>query len=234
MHTHVFGQLSHFSAQDIGMGKLIWNLQAMQALDRVLEELADQGCMPVPKGTPDVFLPLGCPAEMFLPKEDSQQEQEQTVVKSRNTYKYIPTKVKYLSPEAAKEEEHKQRGTPKKFRLVSNQVRHGETKQPKKSKDPKTQQSKQSKDPKTQQSKQSKDPKTQTKKRLTTKEQDQAAVQQFLSSPAFAEAAMDKMLSDPAFNGFLNARITVEVEKQLEKKGRLTDFIKSTKRLRRF
>ena len=42
----------------------------------------------------------------------------------------------------------------------------------------------------------------QTKKRLTKKEQDEAAVQKFLSSPAF------------------NARVTMEVEKQLEKKRR--------------
>ena len=28
---------------------------------------------------------------------------------------------------------------------------------------------------------------------------------------------MQKLLSDPAFNGFLNARVTVEVEKQLDK-----------------
>ena len=78
---------------------------------------------------------------------------------------------------------------------------HGDARQPKKSKGPKTQQSKQSKDPKTQQSKQTQQTK-QTKKRLTKKEQDEAAVQKFLSSEAF------------------NARVTMEVEKQLDKKRR--------------
>ena len=45
-------------------------------------------------------------------------------------------------------------------------------------------------------------------------------MQKFLSSPAYVEATVDKVLSDPAFNGFLNARITMEVEKQLDKKRR--------------
>ena len=65
---------------------------------------------------------------------------------------------------------------------------HGDAKQPKKSKSKQTQQTKQ------------------TKNRLTKNEQDEAAVQKFLSSPAF--------------NGFLDAKVTMEVEKQLDKKRR--------------
>ena len=62
---------------------------------------------------------------------------------------------------------------------------HGDARQPKKSKSKQAQQ---------------------TKKRLTKKEQDEAAVQKFLSSPDF--------------NGFLDAKVTMEVEKQLDKKRR--------------
>ena len=79
---------------------------------------------------------------------------------------------------------------------------HGDARQPKKSKHSK---SKQTKDPKTpKRTKQTK----QTKKRLTKKEPDEAAVQKFLSSPAF------------------NARVTMEVEKQLDKKRRRDRFDK--------
>ena len=45
-------------------------------------------------------------------------------------------------------------------------------------------------------------------------------MQKFLSSPAYDEATVQKLLSDPAFNGFLNARVTMEVEKQLDNKRR--------------
>ena len=57
--------------------------------------------------------------------------------------------------------------------------------------------------------------------RLTKREHDnEAAMQKFLSSPGYDEATVQKLLSDPVFNGFLNARVTMEVEKQLDKKRR--------------
>ena len=57
--------------------------------------------------------------------------------------------------------------------------------------------------------------------RLTKREHDnEAAMQKFLSSPAYDEATVQKRLSEPVFNGFLNARVTMEVEKQLDKKRR--------------
>ena len=57
--------------------------------------------------------------------------------------------------------------------------------------------------------------------KLTKREQDnEAAMQKFLSSPAYDEATVQKLLSDPAFKGLLNARVTMEVEKQLDKKRR--------------
>ena len=179
-------------------------------------------CPPMPlRPRPSTWIPEPEAEETWIPEPEA----EETLTIAGRTW--IPEALPHQQEELGLQMmnpalANKLQGTPKKG------------KQPKKSKDPKTQQSKQSKDPKTQQSKQSKDPKTQTKKRLTKKEQDQAAVQKFLSSPAFAEAAVDKTLSDPAFNAFLNARVTMEVEKQLEKKGRVTDLIKSRKMLRRF
>ena len=92
-----------------------------------------------------------------------------------------------------------------------------DARQPKMSKDPKTQQSKQ-----TQQTKH-------TKKKLTKKEQDEAAVQKFLSS-GIGEETLKNMLSDPYLNGYVNTRVMLEVEEQLDKKRMSERFDKVYKR----
>ena len=160
MHTHVFAQLGHVSAQDIGMGKLIWNLQAMES-------------MPVPKGTPEVFLPLGCPAEMFLPKEDSQQEEANAEALEE--------------AQGDQEDQGAQGPRPRRPGRPRRQTTGQEAKRPTKQK---------AKETKT------KETKTKQKaKRPTKKEQD--------------EQAVNKLLASPPLEGYLKARISDEVEKQM-------------------
>ena len=172
-------------------------------------------CPPMPlRPRPSTWIPEPEAEETWIPEPEA----EETLTIAGRTW--IPEALPHQQEELGLQMmnpalANKLQGTPKKG------------KQPKKSKD---QQSKQSKDPKTKQSKQPKDPKTQTKKRLTKKEQDQAAVQKFLSSPAYDEATVQKVLSDQRFNGFLDARVTMEVEKQLDKKKRSDRFDKVYKR----